>query len=121
MEENKTYRRKCYFDENNYLIKYSMQLDGEDEFDLTIDILHSQRLNCYKKVNNELIYDTAKEQSQIAEEERLGEIADLKQKLKDSDYIWNVIKEGDATEEYYAVKIAERHAWRLRIRELEGE
>lgn len=48
------------------------------------------------------------------------EIADLKKKLADTDYISAKIAEGAATKEEYADKIAERAAWRARINELEG-
>lgn len=47
------------------------------------------------------------------------EIAELKQKLAETDYIWNVIQEGDHDKEYYAEIIKNRHDWRMRIRELE--
>lgn len=115
-----TYRRKVFLDENNYLTGFTNQLDGTNEYELTIEILHSPRLNCWKLVDGNFVFDTEKEASQIAEEERLKEIAELKQKLKDSDYIHAVLAEKDATEEYYADKIAERKAWRARIRELEN-
>lgn len=48
-------------------------------------------------------------------------IKELKQKLLDTDYIHNVIAEGDATEEDYADVIANRKAWRAEVRRLEGE
>lgn len=48
------------------------------------------------------------------------EIADLKKKLADTDYISAKIAEGAATKEEYADKIAERAAWRARINELGG-
>lgn len=54
-----------------------------------------------------------------ARENRL-EIAELKSKLKATDYIGIKIGEGSATQEEYADKLAERAAWRARINELEG-
>ena len=48
------------------------------------------------------------------------EIAALKKKLADTDYISAKIAEGAATREEYADKLAERAAWRTRINELEG-
>lgn len=47
-------------------------------------------------------------------------VAELKQKLSETDYIWNVIKEGDADEEHYADVIANRKAWRAEVRSLEN-
>lgn len=47
------------------------------------------------------------------------EIAQLKQKLEDTDYIGVKIGEGAATREEYAPELAERAAWRARINELE--
>ena len=47
------------------------------------------------------------------------EIAVLKKKLADTDYISAKIAEGAATREEYADKLAERAGWRARINELE--
>ena len=47
-------------------------------------------------------------------------IAELKQKLADTDYIVVKIAEGSATKEEYSEKILERKEWRLEINELEG-
>lgn len=48
-------------------------------------------------------------------------IAELKAKLLETDYVWNVIREGDATEEHYAEVLANRKAWRAEVRELEKQ
>ena len=48
-----------------------------------------------------------------------AEIASLKQKLADTDYIAAKIAEGAATKEEYAGKLAERESWRARINELQ--
>ncbi|MBQ8195664.1 MAG: hypothetical protein IJZ47_09895 [Oscillospiraceae bacterium] len=48
-----------------------------------------------------------------------AEIAQLKQKLADTDYIAAKLAEGVATPEEYAFRLAERQAWRARINELE--
>lgn len=53
------------------------------------------------------------------EEKKFYEIQRLKAYLNGTDYIWNSIKEGDATEEDYAEIIEKRHQARMRIRELE--
>ena len=56
-----------------------------------------------------------------AEELAAAEIAELKQKLSDSDYAIIKIAEGAATAEEYADIIAQRAIWRARINELEKE
>ena len=48
-----------------------------------------------------------------------AEIAQLKQKLAETDYIAAKLAEGVATPEEYAFRLAERQAWRARINELE--
>lgn len=48
-----------------------------------------------------------------------AEIAQLKQKLAETDYIAAKLAEGAATTEEYADELAQRAAWRARINELE--
>lgn len=48
------------------------------------------------------------------------EVAALKARLADTDYIAAKIAEGSATRKEYAEEIAMRQAWRDRINELEG-
>lgn len=48
------------------------------------------------------------------------EIAELKQKLAETDYISAKIAEGAATREEYMDKLAERASWRAKINELEA-
>ena len=48
------------------------------------------------------------------------QIAELKQKLADTDYISCKIAEGAATKEEYAEILAQRQAWRNEINTLEG-
>ena len=58
---------------------------------------------------------------QAKESERLARIAELKQKLAETDYIVLKIAEGSATKKEYAEKIAQRQAWRTEINDLEAE
>lgn len=51
----------------------------------------------------------------------IAEIAELKQKLAETDYIGIKIGEGAATEGEYVKERAERAAWRARINELEAD
>lgn len=53
--------------------------------------------------------------------QRYARIAELKAKMLETDYVWNVIRECDATEEHYADVLANRKAWRAEIRELEKD
>ena len=50
-----------------------------------------------------------------------SKIAELKQKLTDTDYIACKIAEGAATREEYADMIAQRQAWRDEINELQKQ
>lgn len=47
-------------------------------------------------------------------------VDEARQYLESTDYIWNVIREGDATEEHYADVIAKRKEARELIRSLEN-
>jgi hypothetical protein len=49
-----------------------------------------------------------------------AEIAELKEKLAETDYISAKIAEGAATREEYMDKLAERASWRTKINELEA-
>lgn len=55
------------------------------------------------------------------EEIKQNRIAELKQKLAETDYIVLKIAEGSATKKEYAEKIAQRQAWRTEINDLEAE
>ena len=56
-----------------------------------------------------------------AEEIKKSRIAELKQKLAETDYIVLKIAEGSATKKEYAEKIAQRQAWRTEINDLEAK
>lgn len=58
---------------------------------------------------------------ELAEEARLAEIAELKRKLAETDYVAVKIAEGVATKEDYAEVLEQRAQWRARINELEAE
>ena len=62
-----------------------------------------------------------KTEEEKAAEEKTQKIAELKQKLADTDYIAAKIAEGAATKEEYADVLAQRKAWREEINALEGE
>lgn len=56
-----------------------------------------------------------------AAEIKAARIAELKQKLAETDYIALKIAEGSATKKEYSEKIAQRQAWRTEINDLEAE
>jgi hypothetical protein len=62
-----------------------------------------------------------KSEEEKAAEEKQNRIAELKQKLAETDYIVLKIAEGSATKKEYAEKIAQRQAWRTEINDLEAE
>lgn len=75
-----------------------------------------------KSLNCELILDDDKsEENQIRIENIKKQIAELKQKLSDTDYAIIKIAEGVATAEKYAEVITQRQIWRSEINVLESE
>lgn len=74
----------------------------------------------YKFVDEAVIERTNEDKaSELTRIEAQKEIAELKAKLAQTDYIAAKIAEGAATKEEYAAEIAQRQAWRARINELE--
>lgn len=110
-------KARITFDENNYIKRFITDINGEYEVDDDFDFDH---LFCYQLVDNKIKLDKKKANAQDQEEAKQTEIQELRKKLQDTDYIWNVIQEGDRTKEYYADVIEQRHQWRKRIRELEN-
>lgn len=93
----------------------SVELNLED-YDLT-----ESRINAYKLGKDKLIFDQNRYEEILAEKQKEGNakrIAFLKKKLAETDYIWNSIREGGRTEEYYHDIIENRKAWRKEIQEL---
>lgn len=108
-------------DEKNYIL--SIANTADDNVELDLKSMELEYLQAYKYENDTLTLDENKKAEIIAqdqEEAKQTEIQELRKKLQDTDYIWNVIQEGDRTKEYYADVIEQRHQWRKRIRELEN-
>jgi len=112
------------------------------ELDLSKYDLTEDRMHAYKLGRNELIWDEAKYQEILNEKQKeadLKEIADLEQKLKDTDYIiarwgeeivsldnpltWvsDVIKINLKYASQYKEAFANRKRWRERIEELRSK
>ena len=70
------------------------------------------------QISDNLIPDQETEEQKQARLNRL-EIAELKAKLKKTDYIAAKLAEGAAKPEEYAEELAQRAEWRARINELE--
>lgn len=126
-------------DENNYIL--SISHTANDSVDLDLSLLDLKYLNAYKFINSEVILDEAKKAEMIAADAQQAideEIADLKQKLNESDYIVantfeqvmsldnaltfvaDFIKIMADFRKKYADLIINRKNWRARIEELEG-
>lgn len=132
-------KAKINFDENGYVSHFITDPYGDYEID---DNINFEFLYCYHLVDGEIVLDEEKRASQIAEEEKnkeIAEIAELEQMLKDTDYIFfkeleeitalsnpvtfisDFIKILVAYAKEYKDVIANRKSWRERIRELKGE
>ena len=113
----------CNFDEKGYLLGFAAAdgQSGENIYTFDGSQILTGFTNAYHAVDGQLVRDEERFEvlSEIYKKE--NEIRVLKSQLTETDYIWNVIKEGDHDEEYYKDIIADRHAWRLRVRELEKE
>lgn len=70
------------------------------------------------QISDEFIEHVETTEERQSRENRL-EIAELKAKLKKTDYIAAKLAEGAAKPEEYAEELAQRAAWRARINELE--
>ncbi|WP_208776226.1 hypothetical protein [Roseomonas marmotae] len=71
------------------------------------------------KRGDDLSWSVVRKPEKSAEEEKQNRIAELKQKLAETDYVAIKIAEGAATKEGYADVIAQREIWRVEIRALE--
>lgn len=85
------------------------------------EVYNSNNQNCYKYIGGEFIFDNSKKERLETISKNKIEIDILKKNLTNTDYIWNVINEGDHDREYYKDIIDQRHNWRMQIRSLEEE
>lgn len=125
------------FDENNYIKRFVVAIDGEYEIDQ--ETFEFDYLFCYHLVDGELVLDENKKQEQIEQNDKENEIAFLKRELYDTDYITaRCFEEIMALDnkltfiadfiaivikysKQYKDVIANRKAWRQRIEELEND
>lgn len=126
-------------DDDRYIMSISHTVN--DDVDIDLSLLEVKYLNAYRYINSEIFLDEVKKAEMIAaetKEEEEAEVADLKKKLADSDYIFAEELEAITSLSNpvtfitdfikiiveYATKykdlIADRKSWRQRIEELEG-
>ena len=118
-------RKNCmkflvHVDSNSYVT--GLELTTQENGVIVPDeIYNSQNQNCYKYIGGEFIFDDSKKERLEAISKNQIDIEILKRNLTNTDYIWNVINEGDHNREYYKDIIEQRHNWRMQIRSLEEE
>lgn len=126
-------------DANRYIV--SVGHTKEDNIEINLDLLDLRYLNAYRLIDSEIVLDEARKAELVAAETQKAideEIADLKQKLTESDYIVantfeqvmsldnaltfvaDFIKIMADFRKKYADLIINRKNWRARIEELEG-
>lgn len=126
-------------DDDRYIL--SVSHTPNDNVDIDLDLLDLRYLNAYRLIDSEIILDEARKAEMVAEEQQQAideEIADLKAKLNESDYIVantfeqvmsldnaitfiaDFIKIMADFRKKYADLIINRKNWRARIEELEG-
>ena len=111
---------KLVLDKNNYLRSIEKSY-SEDGYELDIVKMNLDFINCYKLVNDEIIFDEEKYDILVNKNSKEQEMVTLKQELATYDYIGIKISMGVATKEEYADKIAYTETLREKIRELENE
>ena len=108
-------------DENNYLIGFSHSETDKDIYEINTSEINIDYINCYKLVDDKIIFDEEKYNRLINKNLKDNEMATLKHELSTYDYIGIKISMGVATKEEYADKIAYTETLRERIRVLESE
>ena len=112
---------KLILDENNYLEGFVHMANEEDVYELNPSEMNLEYLNCYKLVDDEIIFDEEKYNALVDTKTKEDEIARLKQELADTDYEAIKYSEGWFTEDEYAPIKAMRESLREQIRKLESE
>ena len=121
----KLHKYKFTYNDDGYISGCMSVLENEDWYG-QVSIFEKEYgisigYGCFKFVNGAVVYDKNKYDELKAIEEKQNEINELKAYLTSTDYIYNSIREGGRTEEYYADVIEQRKQARRRIQELEEE
>lgn len=77
---------KLTLDENNYLESFIHMANEEDVYELNTSEMKLDYLNCYKLVDNKIIFDENKYNTFINKEAIKNEIENLKVELSSTDY-----------------------------------
>lgn len=115
---------KLMLDENNYLNGFVHMANEEDVYELNASEMKLDYLNCYKLVDNEIVFDEDKYNAMVNKEAIRNEIESLKAELSSTDY--QIIKcseyqlQGLEMPYDLAALHATRQALRDRINELEA-
>jgi hypothetical protein len=99
-------------------------LDGVEKAELTItDAEWAAGGNLARVIDGAIVVGKTEGEkaAEKAAAEKKATIADLKQKLAESDYLVIKIAEGAAKAEDYAEQIAQRQAWREQVENLEAQ
>ena len=99
---------KLILDENNYLTGFVHTETEEDIYELNASEMKLDYLNCYKLVDDEIIFDEEKYSSLVDTKAKEQEIMRLKKELESTDYIACKIAEGAATKEEYKDELSHR-------------
>lgn len=106
-------------DNDKYLTSIEHTGTEEDIYELKPTEMKLDYLNCYKLVDDEVIFDEEKYNVLVDNKAKEQEIARLKAELTQYDYIGVKIAMGVATKEEYAEQIAYTETIREQIRQLE--
>lgn len=112
---------KINLNEEGYVIGFYAIVEGDYDYEGQMADYPNACEGYTKFTNGQFVVDETKKQEIETRKAKENRIAELKQKLNDTDYIYNSIREGGRTEEYYAEVIENRKAWRKEIQELEEE
>ncbi|MBQ0112842.1 MAG: hypothetical protein KBT03_06920, partial [Bacteroidales bacterium] len=96
MEEKTTNKYKFTFNENGYIIGGGAVSDDNYDWAGQMSDYKEPRLDygCYKLVNGNIVKDEQEYQRLKDIETKQNRISELKQKLTETDYIYNSIREG---------------------------
>lgn len=111
---------KFTLDSEGFIVGFMAVLDGDYDYEGQMSQYPNATKGYTKYINGTFQEDATKKKAIEDEEAKQQRIAELKQYLNDTDYIYNSIREGGRTEEYYADVIAKRKEARKEIQELEG-
>ena len=115
------HKYKINLNEEGYVVGFMAVLDDDYDYEGQMAQYPNVCDGYTKFINGAFVVDEEKKQEIEDRKAKEVRIAELKQKLTETDYIYNSIREGGRSEEYYAEVIKNRKAWRKEIQDLEEE